>query len=106
MTKNKDLYYKNKVIVIHNLIHCYERSEIEDYISKTLKQSILHSFEEVNIPNFEGDENNFNKYFIETDNGEDHEFDILHFIMANDKDNQKLRFFNEPTTQFIRDLTL
>ena len=97
---------KKKLIVIHNLIHCYERSEVEDYINNTLKKSIIHSFEEVNIPNFEGDENNFNKYFIETDNGEGHEFDILHFIMANDKDkdNQKLRFFNEPTTQFIRDL--
>ena len=76
MTKNKDLYYKNKVIVIHNLIHCYERSEIEDYISKTLKQSILHSFEEVNITKFEGDENNFNNFFIETNIDEDHEIDI------------------------------
>ena len=96
---------KKKLFVIHNLIHCYERSEVEDYINNTLKKSIIHSFDEVKIPNFEGDENNFNKYFIETDNGEDHEFDILHFIMANDidKNNQQLRFFNEPTTQFIRD---
>ena len=97
---------KKKLIVIHNLIHCYEKSEVENYINETLKKSIIHSFEEVNIPNFEGDENNFNKYFIETDNGEGHEFDILHFIMANEKDKNdgKLRYFNEPTTQFIRDL--
>jgi len=97
---------KKKLIVIHNLIHCYEKKEVEDYINNILKKSIIHSFDEVNIPNFEGDENNFNKYFIETDNGEDHEFDILHFIMANDKEknSQQLRFFNEPTIQFIRDL--
>ena len=69
----------------------------------------MNSFEEVNIPNFEGHENNFNKYFIETKNEEDNEFDILHYIMDNDKDkisqkSQKLRFFNEPITQFIRNL--
>jgi len=97
---------KKRLIVIHNLIHCYEKEEVEDYINNTLKKSIIHSFEEIIIPSFATDENTFNKYFIEIDNGEDHEFDILHFIMANDKDknSQKLRFINELTIQFIRNL--
>ena len=105
LNKKKKFQRKKKLFVIHNLIHCYEKKDVENYINNTLKKSIIHSFDEVNIPNFEGDEKNFNKYFIETDNGEDHEFDILHFIMANDidKDNQQLRYFNEPTTQFIKD---
>ena len=99
---------KKKLIVIHNLIHCYERKEVEDYIENILKKSIIHSFGEINIPSVgeDEDENKFNKYFIESDNGEGHQFDILHFIMANDKEkkSQELRYFNDPTIQFIRNL--
>jgi hypothetical protein len=95
-----------RLIVIHNLIHCYEKGEVEDYIENILKKSTIHSFEPVNISYLKGDENYFNKYFIETEDGESHEFKIFHFIMANDKEksSQKLRYFNEPTIQILRDL--
>ena len=95
---------KKQLFVIHNLIHCYEKKDIIEYIENTLKKSIVHKFEEVNIPGFEGDAQNFNKYFIEKNNGEGHEFDILHFILANDvnKNSNDISFFNKPTIQFIR----
>ena len=97
---------KKTLIVIHNLIHCYEKKEIENYIENVLKKSIIHRFEEINITEFEGDEQNFNKYFIEKNNGEGHEFDIKHFILANDtnRNSNEIRFFNEPTIKYIRDL--
>lgn len=93
------------------MIQCYEKKEINNYIENTLKKSIIHNFNEIDIPGFDEDEKNFNKYFIEIDNGEEHEFDILHFIMANDfernnnkSQNQEIRYFNKPTIEFIRKL--
>lgn len=96
---------KKKLIVIHNLVHCYAKKEIEDYIENTLKKSIIHTFEEAEIPEFDQNKECFNKYFIEKNNGEGHEFDIKHFIMANDtnKDSNEIRYFNEPTIKFIKD---
>ncbi len=101
LDKIKKFFRGKKLFVVHNLINCNERREVEYYINDVLKKSIIYSFKVVNIPNFEGDENNFNKYLIESDNN-----NILHFIMANDKDknSQKLSSFNEPTIQFIRNL--
>lgn len=101
---------KKQLIVIHNLIQCYEIKEIEDYIENTLKKSIIHNLKDMKIPGFDDNEgNNFNRYFVEEDNGEDHQFDILHFIMANDfernnnqRQNEQIRYFNAPTIDFIR----
>ena len=97
---------KKRLIVIHNLIHCYEKEEILNYIETTLKKSIIHQFEEISIPGFDDDEEYFNKYYIEKNDGEDKEFDIRHFIMANDLNNKNnnIRFFNNPTIEFIRNL--
>ena len=61
----KNCYGKKQLFVIHNLIHFYEKEEIEEYIKNVLKKSIIHDFEAINIPNFEGDQQNFNKYYIE-----------------------------------------
>ena len=101
----KNCYGKKQLIVIHNLIHFYEREEIENYIETVLKKSIIHDFEEIIIPNFEGDKQNFNKYYTEKNPSQEHEFDILHFIMGNDANREtgKVRFFNEPTITAIRD---
>ena len=54
------------------------KTEVEDYTNNVLKKNVIHSYKEVNIPNFEGDENNFNNFFIETNIDEDHEIDIWH----------------------------
>ena len=100
----KNCYGKKQLFVIHNLIHFYEKEEIEEYIKNVLKKSIIHDFEAINIPNFEGDQQNFNKYYIEKNQTQEHEFDILHFIMGNDvnRENGRINYFNEPTIQFIR----
>ena len=96
---------KKQLIVIHNLVHFYKKKDIENYVETTLKKSIIHDFEEANIPKFDESKECFNKYYIEKNNGEGHEFDIKHFLMGNDgnEGTNEVRYFNEPTIQFIRD---
>jgi hypothetical protein len=96
---------KKRLIVIHNLIHCYDKNEVEDYINNTLKKSIIHELKEISIVGFEDNSECFDKFYIEKGNGIGKEFDIKHFIMANDtnKKDKNVRYFNSPTINYIRD---
>ena len=79
---------KKKLYVIHNLIQLYGKKQIEEYIENVLKKSITYELQEEKIPNVykrRTDEEYFNKYYIERNREEGHSFDVLHFIMANDK---------------------
>ena len=93
-----------QLIVIHNLITCSTKEDIEKYIEKTLKKSIIHNFEEIKIPTFKKDKEDkyFNKYFIELDSENDKN-SVLHFILVNDsEENKDSRFYNNSTIEFIR----
>jgi hypothetical protein len=96
---------KKRLIVIHNLIHCYDKNEVEDYINNILKKSIIHEFKEISIVGFENRSEFFDKFYIEKGNGMGREFEIKHFIMANDtnKNDKNIRYFNMPTIKYIRD---
>ena len=96
---------KKRLIVIHNLIHCYDKNEVEEYINNTLKKSIIHEFKEISIVGFENSSEFFDKFYIEKGNGMGREFEIKHFIMANDtnKNDKNIRYFNMPTIKYIRD---
>ena len=98
---------KKKLIVIHNLIHLFNKKQIEEYINIYLKRSITYDLREIIIPNVNNNKNKdyFNKYYIEINKDEEQDFEVLHFIMANDteKDGKNEgRFFNSPTIDFIR----
>ena len=96
---------KKRLIVIHNLIHCYDKNEVEDYINNTLKKNIIHEFKEIAFVGFENNSEFFDKFYIEKGNGIGKEFEIKHFIMANDtnKNDKNIRYFNMPTIKYIRD---
>ena len=65
---------KKKLIVIHNLIKCKTKTDIETYVNDVFKKMISVRLIERNIPTFEPN-SLFNKYFIEEDDE-----DIMHFI--------------------------
>ena len=99
---------KKKLFVIHNLIQLSSKESIEEYINNVLKKSITYELHEQQIPYVSKRENNeeyYNKYYIEKTKDEGNSFDVLHFIMANDKEvngSKGGRFFNTPTINFIR----
>lgn len=99
---------KKKLFVIHNLIQLSSKESIEEYINNVLKKSITYELLEQQIPYVSKRENNeeyYNKYYIEKTKDEANSFDVLHFIMANDKEvngSKGGRFFNTPTINFIR----
>lgn len=105
----KNCMGKKQLIVIHNLIHFYEKDKILDYIENTLKKSIIHDLEDIDITEFDN-KDIFNKYYIEKGNENGEDFSIKHFIIANDSDKNnkdQVGYFNEPTINYIRNnLTL
>ena len=103
----KNCRNKKRLIVIHNLINCYSKNDIEEYIEKTLKKSIINKFEDRKIPSFDDyDEKCFNKYFVETEreeNGSQNE--VVHLILANDRteNHEEIKYYNKTAIEFIRD---
>lgn len=103
----KNCKNKKRLIVIHNLINCFTKLDIEEYIKNTLKKSIINKFEERKIPSFDdNNENYFNKYYVEVQNEESGcEYDVVHLILANDSTNNSgdIRYYNQTAISFIRD---
>lgn len=93
-----------QLIVIHNLINCHSKRDIEKYKNETLLNNIIIKFEERVIPTFDisNKEDVFNKYYIEIDEDEiGHDSDVLHFIFGNDN-SEELKNCNESTIKFIQ----
>ena len=104
----KNCRNKKKLIVIHNLIKCYTKREIEKYKNEILLKSIINEFEERPIPSLKKDkkDDGFNKFYIEKDEG--HEYDVRHFIFGNDDSNDKIssneiKYYNDSTIKYIQD---
>ena len=101
----KNCRNNKQLIVIHNLIKCCNKNQIEKYKDEELLKNIIINFEERDIPSF--DENKkqdlFNKYYIEkeeTNEGNNHS-DVLHFILGNDNF-EEIKYYNESTINFIK----
>lgn len=101
---------KKLLIIIHNLINCYNKNDIEQYIEETLKKVVKNKLEPISFIDLNNKEDNdkyFNRYFIEQNDKDDieYQFDILHFILANDRaDSSKdIQFYNKTTIEFIKD---
>ena len=103
----KNCRNKKRLIVIHNLINCYSKKDIENYIKDTLNKSIINKFEERKIPSFDDKKGKlFNKYFVEKDVEENGgQYDVVHLILANDRSNnsEDIKFYNKTAIEFIRD---
>lgn len=101
----KNCRNKKQLIVIHNLIKCYTKRDIEKYKNETLFQSIINKFEERTIPNFNKNKINddkFNKFYIEKDeDNKGHEYDVRHFIFGNDESNE-IKYYNDSTIKYIQ----
>ena len=103
----KNCKNKKRLIVIHNLINCYSKTDIENYIKDVLNKSIINKFEERKMPSFE-DKNGklFNKYFVEKEIEENGgQYDVVHLILANDRseNSEDIKYYNKPALEFIRD---
>ena len=93
-----------QLIVIHNLINCFTKENIEKYKKDTLLKNIIIDFKERTIPSFESEEkeDNFNKYYIEIEKNNSNLSDVLHFIIWNDSEKSKVKNYNEATIKFIQ----
>jgi len=94
-----------QLIVIHNLINCHTKRDIEKYKKEILLNNIIIKFDERVIPNFKknGDKDKFNKYYVEfEENNKDNQSDVLHFILGNDSE-EEIKYYNESTINFIQD---
>jgi hypothetical protein len=89
---------KRNLIVIHNLVKCFNSADIEKYKTETLLKMIGTELIEKNIPYFKEGYKGFDKYFLEKGNKH-----IKHFIFANDeKKSQEIDYYNETTLNYIR----
>jgi hypothetical protein len=95
---------KKQLLVIHNLINCHSKRDIEKYKKEILLNNIIIKFEERVIPSFDDDRNdNFNKYYVELDDdNKDFQNDVLHFILGNDNE-EEIKYYNESTIKYIQD---
>jgi len=83
---------KKELIVIHNLIKCETRADVEKYKEEILLQMISVKLVEKKIPGTQ------NKYFIEEGNKH-----IKHFLFANDeKKSKEIDDYNNTTLDFIK----
>ena len=103
----KNCRNKKRLIVIHNLINCYSKLDIENYIKDVLNKSIINKFESRKMPSFE-DKNGklFNKYFVEKEvEGNGGQYDVVHLILANDRseNSEDIKYYNKTAIEFIRD---
>jgi len=95
-----------QLIIIHNLINCHTKRDIEKYKNETLLKNIIINFEDRVIPSFDisNKEDDFNKYYIEVDEDDkEHESAVLHFIFGNDN-SEELKNYNESTIEFIKNI--
>ena len=101
-------YEADKIYVIHNLIHFYDKESIENYIDNTLRKSIPNNLKKIFYTEFDEKENNGYYYFIESlkDDNDNTEKQIIHLIMGNNEDvpetKEIRKFFNEKTFKFIK----
>jgi hypothetical protein len=94
-----------QLIVIHNLVNCHTKRDIEKYKNETLLKNIIINFEERVISSFDtsNKEDKFNKFYVEVDEeGQGHESEVLHFIFGNDN-SKELKNYNESTIKCIQD---
>ena len=99
----KNCRNKKKLIVIHNLTKCYKKEEIEIYKQKILLKNIINKYEEKPIPSFDEQINFYNNYYIEKDeDGNGHQYNVLHFIFGNDF-SKEIKPYNDSTIKFIKD---
>ncbi len=100
----KNCRNNKQLFVIHNLINCCNKRDIEKYKEEVLLKNIIINFEERNIPSFDENKNKdlFNKYYIEKEetNEENDPSNVLHFILGNDN-YEEVKFYNESTIKFI-----
>ena len=103
----KNCRNKKRLIVIHNLINCYSKKDIEKYINDTLNKSIINKFESRKMPGFDDKKGNlFNKYFVEKEVEENGgQYDVVHLILANDRseNSEDIKYYNKTAIEFIRD---
>lgn len=101
----KNCRNNKQLIVIHNLINCHSKRDIEKYKNETLLKNIIINFEERVIPSFDTSiKDDFNKYYIEVDEDDkEHESEVLHFIFGNDN-SEELKNYNESTIEFIKNI--
>ena len=94
-----------QLIVIHNLIKCYTKKDIEEYKEGILMKNIIFKFEERIIPSFDpnGKEDKFNKYYIEIEENNNNQSDILHFFFGNDSKQSEVIKYNKETIKYIQD---
>ena len=90
-----------QLIVIHNLINCCTKEEMEKYKRETLFKNIIIDFKERIIPSF-GEKDNLNKYYIENEENNNNQSDVLHFIMGNDSEKSEVKNYNEATIKYIQ----
>lgn len=92
-----------QLIIIHNLIQCHSKREIEKYIEEILLKIIIIEFEEMIIPSFdENGKDKFNKFYVELDkDGNNNQSDVLHFILGNDG-SEEVKYYNDSTINFIQ----
>ena len=90
-----------QLIVIHNLINCCTKEEMEKYKRETLFKNIIIDFKERIIPSF-GEKDNLNKYYIENEENNNNQSDVLHFIIGNDSEKSEVKNYNEATIKYIQ----
>lgn len=89
---------KRNLIVIHNLVKCFNNADIEKYKTETLLKMIGTELIPKKIPYFKEGYKGFDKYFLEKGNRH-----IKHFIFANDeKKSEEIDYYNETTLNYIR----
>ena len=95
-----------RLIVIHNLIDLSNREEIEEYINNTFLKDMLNKYTSKYIPE-PGKKvtNNFHKFFIENEEESkevEESFDVRHFIFGNDEKNERIKYYNDSTLDYIK----
>lgn len=89
---------KKNLIVIHNLVKCFNNADIEKYKTETLLKMIGTELIPKKIPYFKAEFKGFDKYFLEKGNRH-----IKHFIFANDeKKSEEIDYYNKTTLNYIR----
>ena len=79
----KNSKFKKSLFVIHNLMTFTKMKQVEEYIENILKRSITFELEEGHKISTSTEKMN-GLYFVETNNEKTSDFQIYHYIMANE----------------------
>ena len=101
---SKNCRNTKQLLVIHNLINCKTKKDIENYKKDVLIENVLIDLEEMDIPSLDEKNNGddrFNKYYVEKVGEEEASPDVLHFILGNDE-SEEIKYYNDSTIQYIK----